>query len=71
LMAWSCPRLGWISPEEIVRAHRDAARELGVEVAPVGLAWRRSIAVRAGLDLYVADREHPGIAGTCLATCGV
>ena len=38
LMAWSCPRLGWISPEEIDRAHRDAARELGVEVAPVGLA---------------------------------
>jgi hypothetical protein len=68
LMAWSYPRLGWISTAEIARAHRDAAKELGVEVAPVGLAWQRSMQERPDLDLYVADREHPSIYGTYLAT---
>jgi alpha-galactosidase len=43
LMAWSYPRLGWISTEEIATAHRDLAKELEVEVAPVGLAWQRSL----------------------------
>lgn len=71
LMAWYYPRLGWISTKEIARAHRDIAKELDVEVAPVGLAWQRSIKKRPGLDLYVADREHPSIYGTYLATCVV
>ncbi len=71
LMAWYYPRLGWISTDEIARAHRDIAKELDVEVAPVGLAWQRSIKKRPDLDLYVADREHPSIYGTYLATCVV
>jgi hypothetical protein len=69
LMAWYYPRLGWISTAEIARAHRDIAKELDVEVAPVGLAWQRAIRKRPDLDLYVSDREHPGIYGTYLATC--
>jgi len=68
LMAWSYPRLGWISTEEIAKAHRAAAKELGTEVAPVALAWQRSMKERPDLDLYVADREHPSIYGTYLAT---
>ncbi len=71
LMAWYYPRLGWISTAEIARAHRDIAKELNVEVAPVALAWQRSIKKRPDLDLYVADREHPSIYGTYLATCVV
>jgi len=71
LMAWYYPRLGWITTNEIARAHRDIAKELDVEVAPVGLAWQRSIKKRPDLDLYVADREHPSIYGTYLATCVV
>lgn len=71
LMAWSYPRLGWISTAEIARAHGDIAKELDVEVAPVGLAWQRSIRKRPDLDLYVADHEHPSIYGTYLATCVV
>jgi hypothetical protein len=71
LMAWYYPRLGWISTSEIARAHRDMAREFDVEVAPVALAWQRSIKKRPDIDLYVADREHPGIYGTYLATCVV
>ena len=71
LMAWYYPRLGWISTAEIARAHLDIAKELNVEVAPVGLAWQRSIKKRSDLDLYVADHEHASIYGTYLATCVV
>ena len=68
LMAWAYQRLGWISMAEIARAHRDAARELNVDVAPVGLAWQRAMKERPDLDLFVADREHPSLYGTYLAT---
>ena len=71
LMAWSYSRLGWISTDEIAQAHRDAAKELAVEVAPVASAWQRSAQERPELDLFVADREHPSISGTYLATCVV
>ena len=71
LMAWSYPRLGWITTAEIARAHHDIAKELDVEVAPVGLAWQRSIKKRPDIDLYVVDHEHPSIYGTYLATCVV
>jgi hypothetical protein len=71
LMAWAYPRLGWISMEEIAQAHRDIARELKVEVAPVGLAWQRAAKERPDLNLYAPDREHPSIYGTYLATCVV
>jgi hypothetical protein len=67
LMAWSYQRLGWINMAEIAQAHRDAARELGVDIAPVGLAWQRSMKARPDLDLYIADREHPSLYGTYLA----
>ena len=53
---------------EIARAHRDAATELKVDVAPVGLAWQRAMKERPDLDLFVADREHPSLYGTYLAT---
>jgi Domain of unknown function (DUF4886) len=68
-MAWAYKRLGWISMQEIAKAHRDLAKELNVEVAPVGLAWQESTKQRPDLDMYVADREHPSIFGTYLATC--
>jgi hypothetical protein len=70
-MAWAYPRLGWISMAEIARAHRDAARELNVDVAPVGLAWQQASKERPAMNFYAADREHPSIYGTYLATCVV
>jgi len=68
-MAWAYQRLGWISMEEIARAHRNLANELNVDVAPAGLAWQQASKQRPALDMYVADREHPSIYGTYLATC--
>jgi len=70
-MAWAYQRLGWISMREIAQAHRDLARELNVEVAPVGLAWQQASRQRPELDMYAADREHPSVYGTYLATCVV
>jgi Domain of unknown function (DUF4886) len=68
-MAWAYPRLGWISMSEIASAHRDAQKELNVEVAPVGLAWQEASKQRPGMNFYGPDREHPNIFGTYLATC--
>jgi len=71
LMAWAYRRLGWISMQQIADAHRAAADELGVTVAPVGLAWERAVRERPDLDLFMPDREHPNISGTYLATAVV
>jgi len=68
-MAWAYPRLGWISMAEIAQAHRDAAKELNVDVAPVGLAWQEASRQRPEMNFYAPDREHPSIYGTYLATC--
>jgi len=71
LMAWAYPRLGWITMAEIAAAHRAAADELKVDVAPVGLAWERVRQQPPSLDLYAPDREHPSVAGTYLTTAVV
>jgi len=70
-MAWAYPRLGWISMAQIAQAHRDAAKEFNVEVAPVGLAWQRASKQRPEMSFYGPDREHPTIYGTYLAACVV
>jgi hypothetical protein len=67
-MAWAYQRLGWISMAEIAQAHREVGKKLGVDVAPVGLAWERVMKERPGLDLFDRDREHPSLHGTYLAT---
>ena len=70
-MAWAYQRLGWISMQEIAKAHSDRGKELNVDVAPVGLAWEQASKQRPDLDMYAADREHPSVYGTYLATCVV
>jgi hypothetical protein len=68
-MAWAYPKRNWISMAEIAQAHRDAAKELNVDVAPVGLAWEQASKQRPELNLFGPDHEHPSIYGTYLATC--
>jgi hypothetical protein len=71
LMAWAYKRLGWISMAQIAEAHRAAAKELGADVAPVGLAWEQAAKQRPDLNLFTKDEEHPSIYGTYLATAVV
>ena len=66
-MAWPYERLGWFTMEQIAQAHRDIATELGIGVAPAGLAWQRAMKERPELDMYDSDQEHPSICGTYLA----
>jgi len=68
LMAWGYRRLGWISTDEIAQAHREVGKELGVDVAPVGVAWERVMKERPDLNLFKPDFEHPNILGTYLET---
>ncbi|MDJ0663734.1 MAG: SGNH/GDSL hydrolase family protein [Acidimicrobiia bacterium] len=54
--------------EMIAEAHDQLAAELGVAVAPAGLAWERSMQQRPDLELY-DDNIHPSAAGTYLTLC--
>jgi hypothetical protein len=66
LMAWGYRRLGWISTAQIAEAHRDVGKQLGVDVAPLGLAWERVMKERPDLNLFDSDFEHPNVRGTYL-----
>ena len=67
-MAWDYRRLNWITMDEIAEAHWTIADELGIAVAPAGLAWKRASRERPGLDMYDDDDEHPSIHGVYLTT---
>ena len=43
--------------------------ELGVRVAPAGLAWAEALRRDPGLDLWADDGKHPGRSGSYLAAC--
>jgi len=68
-MAWPYERLNWISQTDIAKAHHAIAEELKVPVAPVGLAFQRSLAARPALPMLGRDKEHETIHGTYLAAC--
>jgi hypothetical protein len=53
---------------EIAQVYGTIGPELGAEVAPVALAWERSIGERPDLDLYDRDQIHPSVHGTYLTT---
>ena len=50
-------------------AYDGIGTELGIPVAPVGLAWARVRRERPGLDLFAEDGSHPNGAGSYLAAC--
>ena len=68
-MAWPYERLNWVTQEEILKAHRQIGKELELPVAPVGLAFQRSLAARPELAMLGRDKEHETIHGTYLAAC--
>lgn len=52
--------------ETLADAYIKAGNENNMMVIPAGLAFANSIAVRPDINLYVADKRHPSLAGTYL-----
>ncbi len=69
LMAWGYERMNWISQTGIAAAHRSIGLELGVAVAPVGLAFDAARAARPALPMLGDDHEHESVQGMYLAAC--
>jgi len=57
--------------EQLAAAYLKAGATNHAKVVPAGLAFARSIAKRPDVNLYVADKRHPTLAGTYLAACTV
>jgi hypothetical protein len=57
--------------EQLAEAYTQAGNDNNVFVIPAGLAFARSIQQMPELNLYVADKRHPSLAGTYLAACTV
>lgn len=57
--------------EQLAAAYVKAGADNRAKVVPAGLAFAKSIARRPELNLYVADKRHPSLAGTYLAACTV
>jgi hypothetical protein len=55
----------------LAEAYTIAGNANNALVIPAGLAFARAIAKQPELNLYVADKRHPSLAGTYLATCVV
>lgn len=54
--------------QQLAAEYTAAGRANNALVIPAGLAFARSVAKRPELELYVADKRHPSLAGTYLAT---
>ena len=57
--------------ELLATAYSDAGRAHNALVVPAGLAFAASVKARPELNLYIADKRHPSLAGTYLAACTV
>lgn len=55
--------------EQIDLGYLGLARDLGVAVAPVGVAWSTVVSQNARPGLWQDDGSHPTVAGTYLAAC--
>ena len=70
LMTWERPDsiAAGVTTTNLANAYRAVAAELGAELAPVGLAFARSLQGRPDLKLYLED-GHPTADGSYLAAC--
>ena len=57
--------------QSLAAAYTEAGRQNNAKVVPAGLAFARSIALKPDLNLYIADKRHPSLAGTYLAAAVV
>ena len=56
---------------ELATEYVKAGKQNNALVVPAGLAFAASVATRPALNLYIADKRHPSLAGTYLAACTV
>ena len=70
LMTWERPdsRKFGVTTDNLAAAYKAIGKELGVKVAPAGLAFARAIRGKPELTLYSQD-GHPTVEGTYLAAC--
>ena len=70
LMTWQRPNsVGYgVTTARLAAAYEAVGKQLGVKVAPVGLAFASALQQRPDLVLYGAD-GHPTMDGTYLAAC--
>jgi hypothetical protein len=52
---------------QLAEAYTTAANDNDAFVIPAGLAFGKAVELRPALNLYVADKRHPSVAGTYLA----
>lgn len=57
--------------EQLQTQYIKAGKANNAQVIPAGLAFANSIKIKPDLNLYVADKRHPSLAGTYLAACVV
>ncbi|MEN9539197.1 MAG: hypothetical protein RLZZ126_1432 [Pseudomonadota bacterium] len=57
--------------QQLAAEYIQAGKQNNALVVPAGLAFAASVARRPELNLYVADKRHPSLAGTYLAACTV
>jgi hypothetical protein len=55
--------------DQLAEEYTKAGNDNNAFVIPAGLAFARSIKQKPELNLYVADKRHPSLAGTYLAAC--
>jgi len=54
---------------QLAEQYTRAGNENDALVIPAGLAFAKAISKRPDIELYVADKRHPSLAGTYLAAC--
>jgi hypothetical protein len=57
--------------KELADEYIKAGKQNNALVVPAGLAFANSIAKRPEVNLYIADKRHPSLAGTYLGACVV
>lgn len=57
------------SQKQIDSAYLALSKELGANIAPVGVAWQIALTAAPAMRLYVDDGSHPSTAGSYLAAC--
>jgi|ERR1700730_11765222 hypothetical protein len=56
---------------QLAEAYTQVGNENGALVIPAGLAFAKALQRNSELNLYIADKRHPTLAGTYLAACTV